>query len=338
MVDIIGVMGVLLTPIIVKQNLALEDLRGKRLAVDANGELYQFLALIRLRDGSPLRDSHGRITSHLSGLFYRTTRLMTDYRLELVFVFDGKPPTMKFAEIARRRNIKERYDAEHAEALAAGDLAKAYSKATMTSRLTREMAEEARELLRLMGLPVVQAPSEGEAQASHMASKSSVWAAASKDYDCLLFGAPRLLRFLTISGKEFLPSKGAFRAITPELIDAAALLGHYKITREQLIDLAILVGTDFNEGIKGIGPKKALKLVCEFGSIDRMPAEIREGLGPAVSAIREIFSQPEVTDGYEIQFTKPDLDGIIRFLCDEREFSRDRVTAALERTYAGRLI
>jgi flap endonuclease-1 len=326
-------MGILLTPIIVKQDLALDDLRGKRLAVDANGELYQFLALIRLRDGSPLSDSHGRITSHLSGLFYRTTRLITDYGMKLVFVFDGKPPALKFAEIARRRAIKERYDAEHAAALEAGDLEKAYSKATMTSRLTREMADEARELLRLMGLPVVQAPSEGEAQASHMAAKERVWAAASKDYDCLLFGAPRLVRFLTISGKEFLPSKGAFRAITPEMIDTAALLEHYRITREQLIDLAILVGTDFNDGIKGIGPKKALKFVSEYGSIERMPAEISDVLAPLAGDIREIFLRPDVTDDYEIQFTPPDIDAILHFLCDEREFSRERVTAALKRTY-----
>ena len=329
-------MGVLLTPIIVKQNLKLDDLSGKRLALDANGELYQFLALIRLRDGSPLRDSHGRITSHLSGLFYRATRLMTEYAMELVFVFDGKPPALKTAEIARRRSIKERYDAEHAEALEAGDLAKAYSKATMTSRLTREMADEARELLRLMGLPVIQAPAEGEAQASHMAARSSVWAAASKDYDCLLFGAPRLLRFLTISGKEFLPSKGAFRPITPELIDSAALLEHYRITREQLIDLAILVGTDFNDGVKGVGPKKALKLVSDFGSIDGMPSDIRESLGSSVQEIREIFLKPNVTDDYDVLFKPPDLDGIVRFLCDEREFSRERVTAALERTFGSR--
>src|SRR5262245_21285606 len=143
-------MGVLLTPIIVKETVHLNDLRGKRLAVDTNGELYQFLALIRLRDGSPLRDSHGRITSHLSGLFYRTTRLMTEYSPELSFVFDGKPPALKQAEIARRRSTKAKYDAEHADALRSGDLAKAYSKATMTSRLTREMTDEARELLRLM--------------------------------------------------------------------------------------------------------------------------------------------------------------------------------------------
>src|SRR2546425_3418059 len=139
-------MGVLLTPIIIKQTVKLDDIRGKRLAVDANGELYQFLALIRLRDGSPLKDSHGRITSHLSGLFYRTSRLIADFGMELVFVFDGKPPGLKFAEIARRRTIKEKYEAEHAAAIEAGDLAKAYSKATMTSRLSREMADEAREL------------------------------------------------------------------------------------------------------------------------------------------------------------------------------------------------
>src|SRR5687767_13648709 len=174
-------MGVLLTPIVVKHTIALADLRGRRLAVDANGELYQFLALIRLRDGTPLKDSHGRITSHLSGLFYRTTRLMAEYALKLVFVFDGRPPVLKAHEVEKRRAVKKKYEADHAAALARGDLADAYSKATMTSRLTRDMVAEARELLRLMGVPTVQAPAEGEAQAAHMAATSpDIWA-ASKD-------------------------------------------------------------------------------------------------------------------------------------------------------------
>ena len=333
-------MGVLLTPIIVKQTVALEDLRGKRLALDGNGELYQFLALIRLRDGSPLADSSGRITSHLSGLFYRTTRLIADHQMEMVYVFDGKPPALKSAEIARRRSIKERYEAEHAAAVKAGDLATAYSKATMTSRLSRSMVEEAKELLQLLGIPVVQAISEGEAQASHMAATGKVWAAASKDYDCLLFGAPRLLRFLTISGKEFLPSKGAFRPIVPEVIDSEAMLAEYGITRQQLVDLAILVGTDFNDGIKGIGPKKALKLVQDYGSIELMPAEIRDAVGESVADIRELFLRPDVIDDCEIVFRHPDLQGVIRFLCDDREFSRERVTTALERAFErqGRLL
>jgi flap endonuclease-1 len=166
-----------------------------------------------------------------------------------------------------------------------------------------------------------------------MAASGTAWAAASKDYDCLLFGAPRLLRFLTIAGQEFLPSKGTFRRVLPELVDAAALLAHYGISREQLIDLAIVVGTDFNEGIKGIGPKKALKLVRDCGSIDNMPSDIRDALGPVVADIRRLFLCPETANDYSIEFRPPDWDGIVRFLSGEREFSTERVIGALQRAF-----
>lgn len=332
-------MGVLLTPIVTKDVISLDALGGRTLAVDGNGELYQFLALIRLRDGTPLQDSKGRTTSHLAGLFYRTTRLIAEHQLRLVFVFDGMPPPRKLQEIAERRATRQRYEEEHAAAVARGDLAEAYSKATMTSRLTRDMIAEARELLRLMGVPTVQAPSEGEAQAAHMAASSTdIWAAASKDYDSLLFGTPRLVRFLTISGKEFLPSQGTFRPIVPETIELDRLLAGWGIAREGLVDLAILVGTDFNTGIHGIGPKKALKLVQQHGRIEDMPAEIRDALEDlgALDEIRHIFLQPAVTDAFDVQPSEPDLSGIVRFLCDEREFSRDRVTAAIDRTFRER--
>jgi flap endonuclease-1 len=333
--------GVVLTPIILKETVSLDALGGRTLAVDGNGELYQFLALIRRHDGSLLMDSTGRITSHLSGLFYRTTRLIADQQLKLAFVFDGRPPARKAVEIAKRRSVRERYQAEHAAALERGDLAEAYSKATMTSRLTKEMAAEARELLRLMGLPTVQAPSEGEAQAAHMAAVSSdIWAAASKDYDSLLFGAPRLVRFLTISGKEFLPSQGTFRPIVPEVIELQRLLDAYQITREQLVDAAILIGTDFNEGIKGIGPKKALKLVQQHGRIEAMPAAVRGALDDAetIDEIRQLFLHPDVTGDFDVRFSEPDFAGVIRFLCDEREFSRERVEAALRRAFGERTL
>jgi flap endonuclease-1 len=328
-------LGVLLTPIIIKDTPSLEELRGRSLAIDGNGELYQFLALIRLRDGTPLRDSKGRVTSHLSGLFYRTTRLIADHALKLVFVFDGSPPALKAAEITRRRAIRQRYEEERAEAVRAGDLATAYSKATMTSRLTREMVDEARTLLHLMGIPTVQAPSEGEAQAAHMASAGHVWAAGSKDYDSLIFGAPRLLRFLTISGKEFLPSQGTSRPIVPELIDLGRLLEAWAINREQLVDLAILVGTDFNDGVKGIGPKKALKLLQQYGRIEDMPEEIRHTL-TTVDDVRRIYLTPDVTTEYDVTTGEPDLAAIEHFLCAEREFSTDRVAAALERAFRER--
>lgn len=326
-------MGVLLTPIVAGQPATLASLRGRTLAVDGNGELYQFLALIRLRDGTPLRDSSGRITSHLSGLFYRTTRLIADYGLKFVFVFDGKPPARKAAEVEKRRAIRRRYEEERDAALARGDLAAAYSKATMTSRLTREMVGEAQTLLRLLGIPVVQAPSEAEAQAAHLAATlPSIWAAASKDYDALLFGAPRVVRFLTVSGKEFLPSQGVFRPIVPEVIELAAQLAARGITREQLVDLAILVGTDFNAGVKGIGPKKALKLVQTHGRIESMPLEIRSALTD-IDEVRRIFLQPDVAPPEDVVFAGPDRDAIVAFLCGEREFSRDRVAAALDRAF-----
>jgi len=328
--------GVVLTPIVVKQAMALEDLRGRLLAVDGHGELYQFLALIRLRDGTPLRDSQGRITSHLAGLFYRVTRLIADYGAKLVFVFDGKPPQRKSAELERRRVTRQRYEEAREAALQAGDVAAAYSKATMTSRLTREMVAEARELLTLLGISTVQAPSEGEAQSAHMAAAGSVWAAASKDYDSLLFGAPRVVRFLTISGREFLPSQGTFRPIVPELIDLGQLLDTLRITHEQLVDLAILVGTDFNDGIKGIGPKKALKLVQRYGAIEQMPSEIRNAVAPDVDAVRSIYLAPAVTDIYEVTFSEPQLAAVVELLCGRHEFSKARVTAALDRAFAER--
>src|SRR5262245_52968407 len=329
-------MGVVLTPIVTKETITLSALRDRTLAVDGNAELYQFLALIRLRDGTPLQDSKGRITSHLSGLFYRVTRLIAEHGVSLIFVFDGTPPPLKAREVAKRRTVRERYEAERHAALARGDVAEAYSKATMTSRLTREMIGEAKELLRLMGVPTVQAPSEGEAQAAHMAATTpSVWAAASKDYDSLLFGAPRLVRFLTISGKEFLPSQGTFRAIEPETIELSRLLDAWRIDREGLVDLGLLVGTDFNDGVKGIGPKKALKLVQEHGRIEHMPAAIREALDdPAViDEARRIYLSPDVSSTFDIRQAEPDLDGLVGFLCDERAFGRERVLAAIARTF-----
>ena len=326
-------MGVLLTPIVVKEAIGIADLRGRRLAVDAHGELYQFLALIRLPDGTALKDSQGRITSHLSGLFFRTTRLIADFDMRLVFVFDGRPPAEKAAEITRRRAVRTRYEAEATAARDAGDFARAYSKSTMTSRLTAEMIADVKELLRLMGLPVIQAPSEAEAQAAHMARRGSVWAAASKDYDALLFGAPRLVRFLTISGREFLPAQRASRPITPELIDLQRMLDALELTRAQLIDLGLLVGTDFHPGINGIGPKKALALVRRHGAIEHMPPTVRDAFDADLNRLRQIYLEPDVHDDYRVDVGQCDVDGVVHFLCDQHAFGRDRVMAALDRAF-----
>jgi flap endonuclease-1 len=248
-----------------------------------------------------------------------------------MFVFDGKPPKLKQQEILKRRKLREKATKEYEEALKAKDYATAFSKAVMTSRLTQPLIEDAKHLLNLLGIPYVQAPSEAEAQAAYMAMKGDVWASSSKDYDSLLFGAPRLLRYLTIYGREFLPSKGTSRALKPELIDLNEFLSSYNITREQLVDLAILIGTDFNEGVKGIGPKTALKLVKEHKKLENLPNDIQSKIPKNFEEIREIFLNPETTSNYNLEYTEPNENALCQFLCDQRDFSRRNVETVVQR-------
>src|SRR3989441_2277388 len=287
-------MGVLLTPIVVRHATSLEALRGRSVAIDGNLELYQFLSIMRTRDGRPLEDSKGRITSHLNGMAFRTTRLIADYDIRPVFVFDGPPPELKREEIRKRREAREKSIREYEAAVASGDTATAWSKAVMTSRLTRPMVEEAKNLLTLLGIPWIQAPSEGEAQAAFLTREGRAWATGSKDYDSLLFGTPRLVRFLAVSSSEFLPSVGRSRLVPPEVLDLDENLRILGLSREQLIDVAILVGTDFDEGVKGIGPKTAVKRIREWKSLEGAPAEVSAALPETLEAIRSFFANPPV--------------------------------------------
>jgi len=320
-----------LTPIIQKQEMTLEELRGRSFAVDGFIVLHEFLALIRDRSGRPLTDENGNVTSHLVGLAFRTTRLISDYGIDLVFVFDGKPPSLKRGEIKTRREARRKAEVDYQEAVERGDVQKAFSKAVMTGKLTYQGLEDAKRLLDLLGIPWVQSPSEGEAQAAYMAQRGSVWASNSKDYDSLLFGAPRLVRFLSISSQEWLPSKGRSRRVLPELIELDKFLGYHEINRVQLIDMGILIGTDFNTGIKGIGPKTALKLVKKHGSLERLPDDIKKKLPDTVDQIRDLYLHPEVTDEYNIERGELQEEALDDFLCGEKNFSTRRVQTLINR-------
>lgn len=330
-------MGVALTPIVKRKIVRLRNLSGRSLAVDANNVLYQFLALIRKPDGSPLTDTQGRVTSHLIGLLFRATRLITDYGMRLTFVFDGEPPPLKEAELEKRRQARTKALAEWQEAKRLGDYRAAFSKAVTSSRLSRSMIEDAKSLLDLMGIPTVQAPSDAEAQASHMALRGDVWAVNSQDYDSLLYGAPRMVRYVTLTGREFMPSKNRSRRLLPELIELESVLRDLQLSRNSLIDLAVLVGTDFNEGIRGVGPKKALGLMKKYGSITAIPSEILAEAPPNLTRVRRIFLKPEVTDEYRLTYQRPDEEGMLGFLCQERGFSRERVRNVVRRLDAARM-
>jgi len=324
-------LGVGLTPIIHKRVTKLDDLRGRSLAVDALNVLHQFLALIRSREGIPLKSKDGQVTSHLVGLAFRTTKLIADYNMRPIFVFDGMHPPLKRREVERRREARAKAEKEYFDAINRGDYSDVFSKAVMTGKLSSQMISDSKRLLEYLGIPCVQAPAEGEAQAAFMASKGDVWAVNSRDYDSLLFGAPRLVRYVTIQGREFLPSKGLSRRLEPEIIDLEDFLRHHGITRRQLVDLAILIGTDFNEGIKGIGPKRALRLVEKHGCLEDMPQEVKMDLPNNYLEIRNLYLEPEITDKYKMEWGSLDEDRLFDFLCGERSFSRRRVETIAER-------
>ncbi|MEZ0345387.1 MAG: flap endonuclease-1 [Infirmifilum sp.] len=315
----------------VAREVELDYLSGKVLAIDAYNSLYQFLATIRQRDGTPLIDAQGNITSHLNGLFYRTINYI-ESGMKPVYVFDGKPPELKLRELEKRQQIKVEAEKKYIEALERGDLEEARVYAQQTSRLTTSMVEDAKRLLEYMGVPYVQAPSEGEAQAAHMTRKGDAWASGSQDFDSLLFGSTRLVRNLAITGKRKLPRKDIYVDVKPEVIELDQLLSFHGITREQLVVIGILIGTDYNPGgVKGYGVKKALKLVKELKTPENIFKAVTWEFDVPPEKILKLFLEPQVSDNYTLVWRQPDREKVKKLLVDEHQFSIERVENALER-------
>jgi flap endonuclease-1 len=252
-------------------------------------------------------------------------------------VFDGEPPRLKRQTIEQRRAMREEAAEEWTRALKEGRLGEARKFAQRAGRVDEKMIVQAQELLNRMGVPWIQAPGEGEAQAAYLVQRGDAWAAASQDFDSLLFGAPTLVRNLAITGQRKLPGKDVYITVSPEVVELKGVMEELGVSREQLVDIGILVGTDYNEGIKGIGPKKALELVKKMGSIEEiLKMDLGEKFEVDPLEVREIFLSPNVTDKYEVKWGEPDPEGIKRFLCDEHDFSESRVQAGIDKLLKGR--
>ncbi|MFW5638819.1 MAG: flap endonuclease-1 [Methanoculleus sp.] len=317
-------MGVAIRDILAdcKETLTWDGLPGTA-AVDAHNALYQFLSIIRQPDGTLLMNGAGRVTSHLSGILFRTVNLL-ERGIRPIFIFDGKPPEFKQETIDQRREIRTRADDAWKAALKEGDIEEAYKQASASARIDRHTLESSHELLDLLGIPWVQAPSEGEAQAAHMVRSGDATYVVSQDYDSLLFGSPVLVRNLTVSGRRRM--RGRTIAVNPERIVLSCLFDRLDITREQLIEIGILVGTDFNPGIRGIGSKTALRIV-RSSTFESTIAEKQPDFDPG--PIQEFFRNPPVTDEYSLAWRAPDVEGVVEMLCSRYDFSEDRVRSAL---------
>ncbi|HOT07939.1 MAG: Flap endonuclease 1 [Methanosaeta sp. PtaB.Bin039] len=320
-------MGVDLGELLNRKGIELKDMSGRWIAVDAYNTLYQFLSIIRQQDGTPLMDSSGRVTSHLSGLLYRVTSL-AENGAKLAFIFDGQPPVQKSLTLEERCNAREKAQSEWQSAIARGEGGIKYAQAS--SRLSQEILDDSIRLLCDMGVPVIRAPSEGEAQAAHMTRKGDAHFAASQDYDALLFGAPRVVRNLAITGKRKLPRKNVYIDVSPEVIHLQEDLARLGINQRQLVEIAILCGTDYNPGVPRVGPKTAYKLIRQHGDLESALSSLGEAIEDHED-VRELFLHPKVTDEYVLKQSRPRPDQIVAFLCQERDFSEERVAKAAER-------
>lgn len=327
-------MGLAITDILTPEKINIEDLRNKTLAVDTYNLLYQFLSSIRQRDGSYLTDSKGRVTSHLIGLFSRITRLM-GYNMKFIFCFDGEVPKLKAKERERRKELKIEAEKKFKKAAAKEDLEEMKKYAARTTRLTSEMIKDAKELIEALGQCIVDAPSEGEAQASYIVKKGDADFVVSQDADCFMFQAPKMIKNLTISGKRKKPGAYAYEEVSPEVISLNAVLKELKLSQDQLIVLGILVGTDYNiGGIKGIGPKKALKVIQEQGNdFDKLFETVKwkEHFDFDWKQVFDLIKNMKVADTYKLEWKPIDKEKLIKMLVEEHDFSKERVEKSLDR-------
>ncbi len=331
-------MGVKISTLIkpVLTEITLPNLLSKKIAIDAFNSLYQFLATIRQQDGTPLRDLEGNVTSHLSGLLFRTLRLI-EADIKPVYVFDGPPHPLKAHIIQDRRTKREEERRKMIQAQDDENLVEAMKHAQASSKLTSDMIQETKEMLGYMGVPVIEATHDGEAEAARLANEGQVWACCSQDYDSLLFGSNRLVRNLTMSRTRRV--KGETVAVQIEYYHLEKVLSHLEISREQLVDIGILVGVDFFPGFKGLGEKTAYKLIKTHSSIENImknDIEVRntkiEIDSDLLETLRSIFLKVEKPiDPPKLSGRKPDEDKLRELLIEQHNFDENRVGSAITR-------
>jgi flap endonuclease-1 len=321
-------MGVKLSDIIQKKRISFEDLENKKIAVDFSNAAYQFLSSIRQRDGTPLMDSKGNITSHLQGILSRSLNLLSQ-KIKICYVLDGPPPDLKHKTQLKRKELKiaakEKFEVAKEEGNK--ELMLRYSKQSI--KLTKEMCKESKELIQALGMPTINAPSEADAQIAFCCKNNDVWAASTTDFDVLLHQCPKVITNLTLSQKRKSPT-GAIIKTTPELIELNQALSNLNISQDQLISLALLVGTDYNSGIKGIGPKKGLKIIREL-KIPKKIFSTHKIEDIDWQEAFELFKNMKIKKDYSLSWQSPDIEKVLKILVDRHDFSEQRVLSSLNK-------
>ncbi|MFT4343440.1 MAG: flap endonuclease-1 [Candidatus Woesearchaeota archaeon] len=329
-------MGIAIKELVAGKEIPLKSLSQKVICMDMSLLLYQFLTTIRQSDGSYFTDSKGNVTSHLIGLSSRLPRLIQQ-GIQLVCIFDGKSPELKRKEQEKRHKVKEEAQQKYESAEARHDIVEMKKYAGRTAKLTSEIIEETKQFVSACGLPIIEAPSEAEVQASHMVKKGDAYAVATQDADALMVGSPRVIRNLSLLGKRKVTSKLDYQTYEPELVELSDVLNGLGIDHEQFILLCILIGTDFNPGgVKGIGPKNALKLVKEHKTKDALITALKDSLEFDFDEVYTTIKTIPVSDEYTLRWNPVDFDALEKILITNHNFSEERVMKMIEqlRTYS----
>lgn len=351
----------------------LSQLHGRKIAIDASMQIYQFL--ISIRQGGPnnaaamLTNADGEPTSHIQGLFNRAIRFMTE-GIKPVFVFDGKPPDIKSNELVKRREKREKAQQALAEAKESGNVEEQEKQEKRLVRAGTKENNDCKRLLNLMGIPIVEAPCEAEAQAAALCRSGEVWGVGTEDMDALTFACPVLIRKMTFAN--------ASKSDVQQMEYAKAIEG-LGLTHDQFVDLCILLGCDYCDSIKKVGPKTALKLIREYGTIEKIlqnidrnkygvpddwiPNEKKKStsddekkeeyetdeekdhtgntndddeaddveIEPIYVKARRLFNEHEVNTGLNIKWKECQAEALTKFLVDEMCFNPERVKAGIEK-------
>lgn len=305
----------------IKEN-EIKNYFGRKVAIDASMSLYQFLIAVRQEGGAQLTNADGETTSHLMGMFYRTIR-MCENGIKPVYVFDGKPPQMKAGELEKRKEKRDEAQAALDKAKEDGDMEEVDKQSRRLVKVSKEHVAEVKILLKHMGIPYVDAPCEAEAQCAELVKTGKVFAAGTEDMDALTFGTSVLLRHLTFSEARKMPIKE---------FHLENVLQGFEMDQEQFVDLCILLGCDYVDKIKGIGPKKAFELVKKHKNIEAILENIDQTKYPPpqdwmYKEARRLFREPEVAAGseFDLKWEKPDEDAVVAYMCGEKGFAEDRI-------------
>ncbi|MFA5730921.1 MAG: flap endonuclease-1 [Acidithiobacillus sp.] len=316
-----------------QQVITMKNLYGKKLTIDAFNWIYQFLSTIRSGDGQPLKNYNHEVTSHLSGIFYRTIKLIEE-NIKPIYVFDGKPNALKYQEIQKRKEIRKIAENNYHDIEETDNKTEIKKYAQSTSKLNTTMINSAKELLTALGVPIVNAIEDGEAQASYMIQKGDAWACATQDYDSFLFGADRIIRNLSVGKTKKSHNKTIQNEI--EFYSLQKTLEKLNITQEQFVTIGILVGVDFFEGIKGIGEKNAYKYVQQYDTLQNIIDNTKDKynysqLTPSfIEMVQNIFLHPKKNDDYQLQWHKINKEKVIEIMVEKNNFNKERIEKSLE--------